>query len=154
MSGLSGVNQLADVARAARLAGDEFLPKLKKELTKVGPPAKKAVRVAAEKKLPRAGGYAALMSRSLRVRVNADTSFTGAGITIVTHAEGKGRRRDVPAINQGILRHPVYGHRRRKWVAQKVASGFWDDAMDETSDAAYRHVRGVLDETTRTLVKG
>jgi hypothetical protein len=151
LSGLFGVNQLGEVARAARLAGGDVLPKLRKGLAKVGPPAKKAVKESAEKKLPKRGGYAALMSKSLRVRVNSDLSLTGAGVTIVTYASGKGERRDIPAVNRGILRHPVYGHRRRKWVAQKVSSGFWDDAMDETSDAAYEQVRSVLDETTRTL---
>lgn len=151
MSGLLGASQLGEVARAARLAGGELTPKLKKGLAKVGPPAKKSVKESALKKLPRRGGYAALMAKTLRVRVNSDLSLTGAGVTIVTYADGKGTRRDIPTINKGILRHPVHGHRRRKWVAQKIASGFWDDAMDKTSDAAYEQVRSVLDETTRTL---
>lgn len=150
MSGLTGITQLADVARSARLAGDEFLPAVKKGLAKVGPPAKRAVRTAAEKKLPHRGGYAGVMARALRVRVAVDTGYTTAGITLVTYAVGQRQRRDVPAINQGRLRKKTFGHTKR-WVTQRVPAGFWDDAMDLTSEDAYKRVRDVLDETTRIL---
>lgn len=148
MSGLSGINQLADVARAARLAGGELPKKLKKGLTTLGPPAKKAVQEETQR-LP--SGYRTLLAKAVRVRVRADLGFTTAGVSVVTHATGKERRRDIPAINRGRLRHPVYGHRKRKWVTQRVQPGFWDDAMDTVSDDAHQRVRAVLDETTRTL---
>ncbi|HEU4422066.1 MAG TPA: hypothetical protein VFR67_05940 [Pilimelia sp.] len=151
MSGLSGINQLADVARAARLAGGDVPKKLKRNLARVGPPAKKAITESAEETLPHSGGYAALVSRSLRVRTKVDTGFTSAGITIVTYADGKARRRDVPTLNRGRLRHPVHGHRRRKWVTQKVKPGFWDRAADRINEDATQRVRDVLDETTRQL---
>lgn len=148
MSGLRGINELADVARAARLAGDELPKKLKKGLTTLGPPAKKAVKKETER-LP--SGYRELLARAVRVRVKANLGFTTAGVSVVTHAVGQARRRDIPAINKGRLRHPVHGHRKRKWVTQKVQPGFWDDAMDTVSDDAHQRVRAVLDETTRTL---
>lgn len=148
MSGLRGINQLADVARAARLAGGEVPKKLRKGLTGLGPPAKKAVQKETAR-LP--SGYRTLLAKAIRVRVKADTGFTTAGVSVVTHATGQQRRRDIPAINKGRLRHPAYGHRRRKWVTQRVPPGFWDDAMDTVSDDAHQRVRDVLDETTRTL---
>lgn len=151
MSGVSGLNQLAEVARTARLAGGELTPKIKRGIAKIGPPAKQAVIASAEEKLPHRGGYADLMAKSLKVRVKTDLGFTTAGVTIVTYASGKGERRDVVAVNRGILRHPVWGHRRRAWVAQKIKSGFWDDAMQKVENDAYERVREVVDETARTL---
>lgn len=150
MSGLSGVNQFADFARAARLAGDEFLPKVRKEIAKVGPPAKKAVRASAEAKMPKRGGYAAVLGRAIRVRVNTDTGFTTAGVTIVTYATGQTQRRDIPAINQGRLRKKVWGNPQR-WVTQRVPAGFWDDAMDVVSDDAEQRIRDVMAQTIDTL---
>lgn len=150
MSGLTGLNQLAEVARSARLAGDTFLPEIKKGLTKIGPPAKKAVQESAATKLPRAGGYAAVLSRALRLRVRTDTGYTTAGVTLVTYAAGQQQRRDIPAINQGRLRRKVWGHSSR-WVTQRVPAEFWDDAMDKTSEDAHARVVAVLDETARKL---
>lgn len=151
MSGLSGINELADVARAARLAGDELLPKMRKGLNKIGPPAKKAVQAEVLKKMPKSGGYAQLLHKAIRMQVKNDTGFTTAGVTLVTSAAGQGNLRHIDALNKGRLRHPVHGHRTRSWVTQRVPEGFWDDAMDATSDDAYQRVRAVLDETTRTL---
>lgn len=148
MSGLSGINQLADVARAARLAGGEVPKKLKKGLSGLGPPAKKAVQKETDR-LP--SGYRTLLARAIRMRVQTDTGFTTAGVTLVTRAAGKKVNRDIPAINKGRLRHPPWGHRRRRWVTQAVKPGFWDDAMDTVSDDATARVRAVLEETARTL---
>lgn len=148
MSGLSGINQLADVARAARLAGGAVPKKLKRGLSGLGPPAKKAVQ-AETQRLP--SGYRGLLARSIRLRVKSDLGFTTAGVTLVTYATGQQRRRDIPAINSGRLRHPVYGRRQQAWVTQRVKPGFWDDAMDTASDDAHERVRAVLDDTTRTL---
>lgn len=148
---LRGVNEFADLARAARLASGDLPKEMRKGISKIGPPAKKAVKASAAKRMPKKGGYAAVVEKTLRVRVKQDHGFTTAGVTIVTYANGKAQRRDVPALNRGILRHPVYGHRRRKWVAQKIRSGFWDEAMDETSDAAEAQFAAVLDETAKKL---
>lgn len=150
MSGLTGLNALADVARSARLAGDSFLPEMKKGLNKIGPPAKKAVIAAAGAKLPHRGGYAGVLARAIRLRVKVDTGYTTAGVTLVTHAAGQRQRRDIPAINNGRLRRKVFGHTKR-WVTQRVPAGFWDDAMDAVSEDAHARVVAVLDETIRKL---
>lgn len=150
MSGVSGINALGALARDARLAGGDVLPKMRKGLGKLGPPAKKAVQKQARAKLPKRGGLAETMSRAIRMRVKTDTGYTTAGVTLVTSAAGHSRLRHIDAINRGTLRHPVHG-RRGVWVTQRVPIGFWDAAMDETSDDAHARMRAVLDETARTL---
>lgn len=150
MSGVTGINALGALARDARLAGGKVLPDLRKRMGKLGPPAKKAVQTQARAKLPKSGGLAEVMARAIRMRVKTDTGFTTAGVTLVTSASGRSRLRHIDAINRGTLRHPVYG-RRGAWVTQRVPVGFWDAAMDETSDRAHQYVREVLAETARTL---
>lgn len=148
---LTGASEFGELARSARLAGGKLLPDMRKSLAKLGKPAKKAVQRSAEKTLPRSGGYALTMSRSLRIRTTVDTGYTTAGITITTYAAGRAQRRMIGAINRGVLRHPVYGHRRRAWVDQKVKAGFWDRAMEQVEDQAHEGIRAVLDDTIKTL---
>lgn len=150
---LRGVNEFAELARAARLASAELVPEMRKGINKVGPPAKKAVRISAEAKMPKTGGYAQTLARALRVSVKTDTGFTTAGVTIKTYAVGRQQRRDIPSINKGRLRRKVWGHADR-WVTQRVPAGFWDDAMDVVSDDAERRVAQVLDETRDKLARG
>lgn len=151
MFDIAGVTELGVVARQARLAGGKILPDMRRGLSKLGPSAKKVVVAQVEAKMPKSGGYAGVLAKAIRVRTRSDLGFTTAGITLVTYADGKGARRDVGSLNRGVLRHPVYGRRRRAWIAQRVPPDFWDDAMDKTSDDAQQRVREVLDRTIERL---
>lgn len=144
---LSGVTEFGEVARAARLAGGKILPDMRKQLGKLGRPAKKEAQNSALKTLPRSGGYAETLSRSLRIRTRVDTGYTTASIDIATYAVGRGQRRMIRQVNRGRLRHPVHGHRRRAWVDQKVRAGFWDRAMQPVEDRAEAGMRTVIDNT-------
>jgi hypothetical protein len=147
---IAGVTELGVIARQARLAGGKILPDMKRGLTKLGPPAKNHVQTAVAAKMPKSGGYAGLLARAIRVRVASDTGFTTAGVTLKTYADGRSQRRDVPSLNRGRLRKKVFGNPNR-WVNQSVPAGFWDDAMDATSDDAQARVREVLDQTIERL---
>ena len=150
MSGLTGWGAFASLARDARLAGGDVLPKMRKGLNTLGPPAKKAVQSQVLTKMPKSGGYAQLLHKAIRMRVTTDTGLATASVTLVTTAAGKGQLRHIGAINSGRLRHPTHGHKTR-WVTQRVPPNFWDDAIDAVSAEAIARMRTVLDETTRTL---
>lgn len=150
MSGVRGASSLGRVARAARLADANMPKSIKRKLTRMGPKAKKVVQTTAAAKLPKSGGLAAAVAGSMRVQVRSDTGLTSAGVTLTYTAKGKGENRDIPAMNAGRVRHPVY--RRSVWVIQAVPPGFWDDAADITSNDAHQHVRDVVDETARILL--
>jgi len=150
MSGVRGTNQLGQVARAARLADANMPKSIKRKLAKMGPKAKKVVQGTARATLPKRSGLAEVVANAMQVRVKSDTGLTTAGVTLEYTAKGKGENRDIPAMNNGIVRHPVYG-RRTAWVAQRVTPGFWDDAAEVTSGEAHNHVRDVLDETVHIL---
>jgi hypothetical protein len=151
--GIAGVSELGVVARQARLAGGQLLPKMRRGFSTLAKPAKAHVDAAIEAKMPKSGGYAGVLVKATRVRIATDVGFTTAGVTIKTYADGQQRRRDVPSLNRGRLRKKVYGN-PNVWVTQRVPAGFWDDAMDHTSDDAHARVREVLDETIRTLKGG
>lgn len=153
MLDIAGVTELGVVARQARLAGGKILPDMKRGFSTLGKPAKVAVVAAVGAKLPKSGGYAATFAKAVRVRVATDTGFTTAGVTLKTYADGQSRRRDAPALNRGILRKKVYGN-VRVWVTQRVPAGFWDEAMDKTSDDAQARAREVLDKTIERLKGG
>jgi hypothetical protein len=147
---IDGATELGVVARQARLAGGKLLPDMRRGLSTLGKPAKAHVVAAVEAKMPKSGGYAGVLARAVRVKVATDTGLTTAGVTLKTYADGKGRRRDIPSLNRGRLRKKVHGHRDR-WVTQSVPAGFWDDAMDKSSDDAHQRVREVLDEAIKQL---
>jgi hypothetical protein len=123
---------------------------MRRGLQSLSKPAKAAVVAAVEAKMPKKGGYANLLARAVRVKVATDTGLTTAGVTLKTYADGQSRRRDVPSLNRGRLRKKVFGNPNR-WVSQSVPPGFWDDAMDTTSDVAQVRVREVLDQTIERL---
>lgn len=149
MFDILGVSELGVVARQARLAGGKILPDMRRGFAALAKPAKAAVVAQVEAKMPKRGGYAAVLARAIRVRVATDTGFTTAGVAIKTYADGQSRRRDVPALNRGVLRKKVFG--RQVWVTQRVPAGFWDDAMDTTSDVAQQRAREVLDKTIERI---
>lgn len=150
MFNIAGVTELGVVARQARLAGGKILPDMRRGFSTLTKPAKAHVVTAIEAKMPKSGGYAATLVRAVRVRVATDVGFTTAGVTLKTYADGKRQRRDVPSLNRGRLRKKVFGNPNR-WVNQSVPAGFWDDAMDATSDDAQQRVREVLDKTIERL---
>lgn len=145
-SGIRGINRLADVARDARRAGGrQAVKEMQRAIAAPTANAKREIRASAERKLPSSGGLAGLVSRAVRVRIATDTGFTTASVTVRTRARGKARLRDLPAMNDGILRRPPWGHRRSRWVVQKVPAGFWDEPMVAIEEAATANMVTVLD---------
>lgn len=148
---MHGHLEFALFARAAHRASAELPKEMRKGIAKIGTPARRAIRKSARTRMPKRGGYAATLGKSIRVTVRTDTRIGQAGVTIRTYAVGKKERRDLPSLNEGRLRHPVYGHRKRRWVTQRVPPKFWDDAIDEVSDVAERQFAEALNATMNKL---
>lgn len=145
-SGIRGINRLADVARDARRAGGkQAVAEMKRGLSAPARKARPLVAKSAESKMPKAGGYAGIVSKAIRVRIMTDTGFTTASVTIVTRARGKSALRDLGALNAGRLRHPPWGRRRSSWVTQAVPPAFWDEPMAVIEEMATANMVTVLD---------
>jgi hypothetical protein len=130
---VSGGPEMRYVAALLRKAG---LGDLKKERNKAQrdavKPLQREIRLEAAATLP--GEYAGIMARAVRVSVTH-----GRGDVVLharVHARGRKEARDVRAVNDGRLRHPLFGNRRR-WYAQAVRPGFVTRPVERTWDRVY-----------------
>ena len=130
---ITGAVELRYVAGLLRKAGLKDLEKERRKAQRDAvKPLQREIRTEAAATLP--GEYARLMARAIRVTVQ----FGGSAVlTGRVYARGKREMRDVRAVNNGVLRHPVFGNRSR-WAAQAVRPGFVTRAVDRTWDRVYR----------------
>lgn len=76
--------------------------------------------------------YAHLLNAKLRVKT--DVSFGGpdAGVgATVTAPTGGAKGRDVPALERGVLAHPLFGN-KHAWYRDRIKRGFAADTLKKT----------------------
>lgn len=149
---VTGVNQFATLAREARMAGGQkVVNDLKREFRRTAKKAEPLIRDSFKEKLPKRGGYSALVLRTVKVRATFDTGFSTASMSIATRAKGQSQLRDLPRLNQGILRHPPWGRRKSAWVTQRIPSGMWDDPAQVIEGFATDDAVAALDRLAKRL---
>lgn len=151
MAGLSvslqGADKLDALGERLRRAGrTDLLAELKREMRKPPKRLEAAVRAEVAPRMP--AGYERPLGSSLRFR----TSFPrGATVGVSVTMDGRGRA--VRALDAGILKHPVFGRRRRTtrgrvfnnpWVTQRIQPGFF-------TQPARRVLRQVQDDTVAAI---
>lgn len=107
-------------------------------------PLEREIKASALRMLPKRGGYARIMAAAVKV----STRHVGLRYYVVIYARGRNELRDVRKVNAGFLRHPVFGHRRRKWATTGVPPGFvmipvrklGDQLAQESLDALQRTI--------------
>lgn len=109
-------------------------------LRKAAQPAKEAVQQSAREELPKAGGYAELVADSIAVRMR----LTGKSANIRVQAVHQDYR-----VNQGILRHPVFGHKEQQWVNQEVPVGWFTRPLLAMAPEVTAAMTAVMTETAR-----
>lgn len=150
---------LAAVRRALRELGDKGLGRqLSRGLSRAVQPLRREIRAAALDTMP--SGYGPLLSKSLRFRQLTRTSRREGQVIERVYGDGQKERRDVVRIDQGILRHPVFGRtrplkrhalwratsKRNPWVAQPVRPGFATGTAERMQSEIGDAMRAVLDE--------
>jgi hypothetical protein len=105
-------------------------------------PLEKEIKAEAEATLPKRGGYNTVMAKAVKVSASGGTS--GKPLIVRIYARGKGEERDVRRVNDGELRHPLFGKRsyraaitREKksgWFTTNVRPGFVDRPVDKLAD--------------------
>lgn len=142
---IDGAKQLAELTRKFRSIEDKTVRReLSKSLTRATKRSKDAIRASAREKLPKRGGLAASIAAS-RISVRNKTASRIAVLQLVTS-----NKHNIRAIDRGIVRHPVYGN-RKKWATQKVPALFWTAPMRLNTANARRELAGALDELQRKL---
>lgn len=94
--------------------------------------------------------YAKTLRRTLTVRVSRATRGASAGLKLVGVAKGRSRKRHVRVINDGVLRHPVYGN-TEVWVDQSVKPGFWSDPLNASRDIPAKEIRRAVARTIKRI---
>lgn len=132
-------SDLREFGRALRTADRPLRRETTKALNDAAKPLQDAVGANARAELPSSGGLGARVA-GMRYRVQRRGGRAGASIVIVgtLGKQTGGGQVDLKRMNAGRLRHPTYG--RRPWVAQSVASGWWDKGAD---DAKPKVVSGI-----------
>ncbi len=155
-----GADRFRVVARRLRLAADrkELTRELRKGILDAVPALKDAVRQDAPDYLPNA--YAAELVPSLRMTTATTTSGDQVTVRISVTAKGHGGNpRQVGDLEDGDLRHPVFGrtralkrHAKHKatsranpWVNQRVKAGFVSKPMLGKQPAVRREIEQAVD---------
>lgn len=124
-------------------------------------PLKADLKAEALVKMPKRGGYAALLARSMRVTTRVTGGAKVRAVVDVT-AKGKGEVRDLAARNRGELRHPVFGRYRmtkhgpmkNPWHLQRVRPGVVDRPVDRLRDRVVDNARDAADKFADTIAHG
>jgi hypothetical protein len=100
--------------------------------------------------LPSRGGLAALVMAKASL-TTGPASGRNAGVRIRARARKGGG--DLKRMNEGRLRHPVFGN-RRVWVQQTagVIPGFLDDSFEKQKPEISRAVQRVMDDIARKVM--
>jgi hypothetical protein len=97
--------------------------------------------------LPNRGGLASLVMAKASLTTSA-TAGRNAGVRI----RARHKEYDLKRLNQGRLRHPVFGN-RAVWVEQTegINPGFLDDSFEKQKPEITRGIQRVLDDIARKV---
>lgn len=130
---MTGAEEFARLSKRFKDAGEKELRKeLYASVQRATKPAKEAARQAAASELPSRGGLADKVAKAkltTKARAGRDPS-----VRIVAKSD-----LDLRAIDNGTLRHPVYGNRNR-WVSQSIPAGWFTDAMRRSAPKVRREL--------------
>lgn len=147
------------MARIFKTAGKQVLPEIRAGFQQAVGPLDEAFKVSAVAHFP--SGYEGEYVAS--ARTDATIRTVGSSVRVkVEHSAtgGRGNDRDVVSLNNGILKHPVWGRTRRTrlkgwtlnpWVTQAIPPMFGDKAVDAARPQVDREMDAVLDRIEATL---
>jgi hypothetical protein len=116
------------------------------------------VRESASEHLP--DRYAAELVPSLRFRTNTAVSGSTVRVTVAVMATGRGgSARQVGDLEDGDLRHPVFGRRRKSgrpnpWAHQRVKPNFVSEPMTEAAPAVRKEIEAAVDRVLTQITGG
>ena len=144
-----GLEQLESLARALKgAAGKPLRAQLRKHMTAAAKPTVKAARASALAKLPKRGGLAARVAGN---PVGIVTKLGGRDVSIRFRAQGK-RVRDLEGIDQGTVRHPVYGN-RSVWVSQSVTPGWFTEPVQRAAPELRAAAGEAMEDVAQQIVR-
>lgn len=148
---IEGTEHFKRAAQALNELGDRGVRRaVYKGFREVGKPLGEAARAAGAAAMPRRGGMAARVAAARIGQTNATTGANPRVVVRLSTAEGY----DLPGLNRGTLRHPVFG-RRNTWRSQPVAPNSFTDGFEagapQARDAVIRQLEQVTAEAVRKV---
>jgi hypothetical protein len=141
---VTGSKDAARLAAELRAIGNRKLrAEVTRALTATAKPIIDAGRAAGVRELPKAGGlnhYFDNATYTAKVR-------GGKHPTLTVRADQKGH--DMRGADRGMIRHPVYGHKDRKWAYTEVPARIWTRAMRRAANK--RVVRELVKAADRVI---
>jgi hypothetical protein len=92
----------------------------------------------------------ATIAAAIRISVRTSAGSAGARVWIDRSLLPPDLRQMPAALNEGRIRHPVFGNRRR-WVQQNATPLWWDRTVRSHTPRIEREVGRVLDDVRRRL---
>ena len=154
-----GVDRFRAVTRQLRGAADrkDLTRELRKAILDAVPELKDAVRADAPDYLP--DRYAGVLVPGLRMTTASTLTGDQVTVRISVTAKGKAHPRQVGDLEDGHLRHPVYGRTRalkrhavhkatsraNPWVNQRVEAGFVSKPMLAKRPAVRKQIEAAVD---------
>ncbi len=137
---VKGADQLADLAKALKAAGDKDLQReLYAGINRAVKPLRADIKESARTNLPRRGGLAAVVAKS-SLRTQRRTSATrSAGVRIVAT-----NRFSLYRLNQGQIRH-------RSGTIQRITPGWWTEPTEAVAEDVRREIVKALNGISRKL---
>lgn len=162
---ITGTAELRKLAAKLRAAGRTDLERqLRRGLEVAVKPTSQEVHAGLGRHIP--SGFVGELGSDLRIV----PQFRGRSGSVSIRATAKGRKekRDLSAMDRGILRHPVHGRTRKlwhhakhratskpnPWVAQRIPPGFFAKPAEKTKDRAVKEVTAALDRVAEQIEKG
>ena len=133
------------LAARCQQAGPKIRQQMTRTLRRTAKQLVPLIKEAAHEKFPNAGGMDEFIEHAT-IGVRIQTSGRSAGLYI--RAERKGH--DIYSLNQGNLRHPVFGN-RAIWVSQSIPPGFFTETIEENRQRVIADLRTDMAVIARSL---
>ena len=144
-------NELAEVARNLRQAGDEELRReLLDGIQRAVEPIPQAIRGGMPGRLP--NRYAATLDADLSIGVQTRTGVSTAGVSVVARTR-RAQRRRLYRLDQGVLAHPLFGNRRH-WFDQPVREGWFTQPAEDSAPRVRQDIEDALNRVEDKIFKG
>ena len=146
-----GVDSMERLGKDLREAGAKDL---RKELLKAGQqltkPVKENIKEHALTDLPKRGNLNVWTSKRLKTTTQVRLAGKNVGVRFKTKHPGTKGLSDLPSINDGDVRHPLFGNTNR-WYTTHVHPGFVTRAVDEMAPEIRKAFLGAVDEIAAKL---
>jgi hypothetical protein len=143
---IRGANQLADLSRALRQAGDKDLQKeLGRAVNAAVRPLKDDLKASARSRLPHSGGLAEQIAKSSFV-TRRRAGQRVAGVRVVGRSKFS-----LYHLDRGEVRHRKKGEPPAAWTVQRIRPGWWTDPTENAAPEIRAELVKAMDDIARKI---